>query len=81
MIRSVYCASSDSAFVDVLSYLPFQAKGAAVEGCHGELLLIVKDASLFASIGHEGNKDLRYLTLNANRAQLLHAGQLCAVCV
>ena len=58
--------------------LSFQDTGTAVEGYHGELLLIVKDASLFASIGHEGNKDLRYLTFNANRAQLLHAGQLRA---
>ncbi|KAK7104658.1 autophagy-related protein 2 homolog A-like isoform X2 [Littorina saxatilis] len=49
-------------------------EGKEEEDCHGELLLIIKEGLLFISVGHEGDKDLRYVTFNANNAKFLHAG-------
>ncbi|KAL8589726.1 hypothetical protein ACOMHN_027234 [Nucella lapillus] len=61
----------------VFACVPLKEEDGKVrEGYHGELALLAREATLFVSVGHEGNPDLRYVTINLNRAHLLHAGRV-----
>ncbi|KAK7506847.1 hypothetical protein BaRGS_00001698 [Batillaria attramentaria] len=66
-LQSKLCLSLNIGEGKLLACVPHKE-----EGCHGELLVVVKDATLFSVTAHDGDPDLRYLCFQSNRASLYH---------
>lgn len=66
-LQSKLCLSLNIGEGKLLACVPHKE-----DGCHGELFVVLKDATLYSVTAHGGDPDLRCLCFQANRASLYH---------